>query len=81
MEKIRLIEGSFRCLKFGWLSLAPVFGIAFSFAAITSYVRLFGISRDWNPARAYLYSGAALALLSLLLHGLLAAFLIVAYLH
>ena len=77
-----MIEGSFRCLRLGWLSLLPMIGIGFAILALLRYSLVFLDTRDhWNPARWQLYSGAGLALLSLLLHGLALAWLALAMIH
>jgi hypothetical protein len=71
MDKVRMIETSFRVLKYGYLSLIPLFGLFAAFAAFYHFSRVFYFTReDWNPARGDLYWGAALALASCLLHGL-----------
>ena len=73
-----MIEGSLRCFKRGWLALLPVAGMGFAVAALLSYSRVFLDTRDdWNPAKIQLYSGAGLAIFSLLIHGLFATAVIV----
>jgi hypothetical protein len=70
MDKILTIKQSLRCLKLGWLALIPVIGPFIAIYAIHIYCRVFLASDDWNPAKAQLYSGAALALTSVLLHAI-----------
>lgn len=71
MDRILVIEQSFRCLRMGWLSLTPLLGVAFASGALAAYARVFLNTRDeWNPARPHLYGGVFLALSSLLAHSL-----------
>ena len=77
MDRILVIEQSFRCLRMGWLSLIPLLGVAFAAGALAAYGRVFLNTRDeWNPARAHLYGGVFLALGSLMGHSLLIASLV-----
>lgn len=74
MEKIRLIEGSLKTLGLGWYSLIPVAGVFFAVGTIMIFARTITFAEgQWNPAKAHLLAGMALALLSLLGHGLLLA--------
>jgi hypothetical protein len=74
MDKIRMIETSFRVFRFGWLAFIPVVGIVFSLIAIYLFTRVFYFAQeDWNPARSHLYVGGAAALLSALIHGIAVA--------
>ena len=59
------------------LAFIPLIGIGFAISSLNTYANAFVYTRDhWNPARAHLYFGAALALCSLLLHGLVATGLV-----
>lgn len=75
-QRIRMLEGSLACFVYGWLSLLPIVGLAFSLLGIRSYasVRLESAG-EWNAAQPYLTAGMILAgiggLLSALEFGLL----------
>lgn len=80
--KITLIEESLLCLRLGWMALVPLFGFFFALAALVQYLRAFVyVEDDWNPAQLQLSSGAFLALISLLLHGLVITGIIYGSLH
>ncbi|HEV8543486.1 MAG TPA: hypothetical protein VGR78_13905 [Verrucomicrobiae bacterium] len=77
MDRILMIKESLRCLKLGWLCLLPVFGAFLAIYTIRIYCHVFLTTRDeWNPAKPQLYSGAALALASLLLHSVVVSTII-----
>lgn len=74
MEKIRLIEGSLKTLEMGWYALIPFIGVFFAVISVVVFARTITFAEgQWNPAKAHLFGGMALALLSLLGHGLLLA--------
>jgi hypothetical protein len=68
MDKVRVIEGSLRCFRLGLASLVPVIGLAFAVFAMFEAQRVRqAVGNEWNPVRAYLRGGRALATLGLLI--------------
>jgi len=61
-EKIKMLQGSIRCLVFGLLGLVPVIGLPFGIAAlwISGGVRA-REKKFWNAARPYRLWGIACA--------------------
>lgn len=61
-QKIRILEGSVRCLSFGFLSLIPILGASFALAAFRERraVKLLSVE-NWNPAQRQLRWGTTLA--------------------
>lgn len=71
-----LIQKSLGCFDAGLASAIPLIGLIGAAVALLRFRHVVVETNDrWNPARARLYMGAGLALLSLLLHGI-AAFVI-----
>lgn len=71
MQRVKMIERSLLCLRAGWGAMIPVLGIGFAVQALLLFGKAYLAAEDgWNPAQWYLVFGAALALLSFLLHGL-----------
>ncbi len=82
MSQAKIIEGSLRCLRQGWLALIPVAGIAAAVFGIYWFMATLRQTRDdWNPARWHLMGGMALSVISLFAHALLAAAGIVVFLR
>ena len=65
--KLRMMQGSIRCLVFGLLGLLPAVGLPFAIAALV----LFGGIRQqekhyWNPAQPYRMIGGVCAALGMI---------------
>jgi hypothetical protein len=60
--KLKMLQGSLRCLAFGLLGLLPVIGLPFAFAAlwISGRVRV-EEKQMWNAARPYRIWGTVCA--------------------
>lgn len=77
-----VIEKSMRCFDYGIASLVPGIGIFLApFAFVNFKFAIVETNDRWNPARLRLYVGVALAVLSLLAHGLLAVFVFLSFLR
>jgi hypothetical protein len=71
----KIIESSLSCLDWGMASLIPVLGVFLAPVALTRFRFTVVETNDrWNPARAHLYAGVVLSVLSLLGHGLIGVF-------
>ena len=69
----KVIEKSLRCFDYGLASLIPVGGVFMTpFALVNFKFAIVEANDRWNPARRLLYAGAALAVLSLLAHAIIA---------
>ena len=67
-----VIEKSLGCFDWGLASLIPALGILCAPLALAKFKFVVVETNDrWNPARRHLYAGAALAVLSLLAHGII----------
>ena len=61
-EKIKMLQGSIRCLVFGLLGLVPVIGLPFGFAALWISGRVRAREKKiWNVARPYRICGVVCA--------------------
>ena len=69
-EKIKMLQGSIRCLVFGLLGLVPVIGLPFGLAAlwISGGVRA-REKKFWNAARPYRLWGIAGAAVGVVIWG------------
>ena len=73
IPRSQLIEKSLSCFDNGALAFIPIIGFFIAPLALLRFRFVVVNSNDrWNPARAQLYLGAALALLSMLLHATIA---------
>lgn len=71
----KVIEKSLRCFDYGIASLIPVIGVFITPAAFVNFKFAVVETNDrWNPGRRRLYIGVILAVLSLLVHALVAVF-------
>lgn len=71
-KRSEVIEKSLGCLDWGMASLIPLLGLLSAPFAFANFKSVVTETNDrWNPARRHLYAGLALALISLLAHGLL----------
>ena len=78
----KVIETSMRCFDYGLASLVPVIGVFLTpFALVNFQSAIVEINDRWNPARLRLYIGAALAVLSLLGHAVIGAFILLRYMR
>ena len=69
----KVIEKSLACFELGITSLIPVLGVFVTPFALYNFKFAVVETNDrWNPARRHLYVGAALAVLSLLAHAIIA---------
>lgn len=69
MGKLEMMEASFRCFRLGLWSLMPIIGIPIIFRTLTLNLRVeTGSGTMWNPASGYLFWGAMLARLALMLN-------------
>lgn len=67
MNRIRVIEKSRGCLYGGLAGIPPFIGMAFAVMAIWRWHQArVAAAGDWNPARAHLCRGLALACLGLI---------------
>ena len=74
IPRSKLIKESLGCFGWGTASCIPVVGFFFAPAALWRFWTVVVETNDrWNPARRYVYVGAGLALLSILVHVMLAA--------
>lgn len=62
MDRVRIIEGSLACFRYGVLSFIPLVGIVPMIRAIRMHRQILAeAGGDWNPADRYLACGYALA--------------------
>ena len=62
MDPVRVINLSLRCFTLGWLSLIPFLGVLPALLGLSCYARARNEAGvQWNPAKAYLLWGCALA--------------------
>jgi hypothetical protein len=67
-----LVVTSLSCFNWGLTALVPVIGFFGAVIALNKFrIAVIETNDRWNPARVHLYSGMAMALLSLLLHALI----------
>jgi hypothetical protein len=74
IPRAQLIERSLSCLTFGATGFIPVLGLFFSIMSLARFRVVVVETNDrWNPARRQLYLGLIFALLSILIHAIVAA--------
>ena len=60
-QRIALIEGSQRCLTYGWFSVVPLAGALFVIPAVRQFLRVDRERAEWNPAAHLWLRGLVLA--------------------
>jgi hypothetical protein len=74
MNKVRVIEQSVACQRFGVRSLVPLIGIGAAIEALRCYWRVRAeVGDEWNPARPQLIRGVVLSWTGVLITSVLIA--------
>lgn len=78
IPRSKLIQESLGCFGWGSAACIPIIGFFLAPAALWRFRKAIIETNDrWNPARRHLYVGAALALLSMLVHAIVVAIIFI----